>query len=78
MEATQEPERILRLEEVTARTGLKRSAIYTRVAAGTFPKPFPIDTRKDGRASVIGFAESEVEAWIKEKIAARNLPENSL
>jgi len=77
MEATRQPERILRLEEVTARTGLKRSAIYVRVAAGTFPKPFAIDTRKDGRASVIGFAESEVDAWIREKIATRNLRGNS-
>ena len=68
---SQPHERILRLEEVTARTGLKRSALYTRIAAGTFPKPFPIDVRKDGRASVIGFAESEVEAWIKATIAKR-------
>jgi prophage regulatory protein len=75
MEAVHQPERILRLEEVTARTGLKRSAIYTRVAAGTFPKPFPIDTRKDGRASVIGFAESEIDGWIRAKIAARGDPQ---
>ncbi len=74
MEAPQQPERILRLEEVVVRTGLKRSAIYTRVAAGKFPKPFAIDTRKDGRASLIGFAESEIDGWIRAKIAERGKP----
>jgi len=74
MEPGQPPERILRLEEVTSRTGLKRSAIYTRISAGTFPKPFPIDIRKDGRASLVGFAESEVDAWIRATIAKRDEP----
>jgi len=74
MEAIQRPERILRLEEVTSRTGLQRSAIYTRIAAGTFPKPFPIGTRRDGRTSLVGFAESEVETWIQATIAKRGEP----
>ena len=33
------PTRIVRLPDVQARTGLSRSTIYVRVAAGSFPKP---------------------------------------
>ena len=64
-------ERVLRWSDVHARTGLGRSAIYARLRANAFPKPFPLDTRKDGRASVVGFAESEIERWIQERMAAR-------
>jgi prophage regulatory protein len=30
---------ILRRKQVQARTGLSRSTIYARIAAGTFPRP---------------------------------------
>jgi prophage regulatory protein len=69
METVQRPERLLRLSEVKVRTALGRSAIYMRIAAGTFPKPVPLGTRKDGRAALIGFAESEIDAWIRRTIA---------
>ena len=65
----EQQERILRLAEVKARTGLGRSAIYMRISLGTFPKPVPLSTRKDGRAALIGFPESEIQAWIRRTIA---------
>jgi prophage regulatory protein len=75
MEAVLQRERFLRLSEVKIRTGLGRSAIYMRVMAGTFPKPIPLSTRKDGRAALIAFAESEIDQWIRRTIAeARGEP----
>ena len=34
-----EPDRIIRLKTVLARTGLSRSTIYRKIAEGTFPPP---------------------------------------
>ena len=56
-------ERMLRLPEVQARTGLARSTIYARIAAGKFIKPVPL-----GSPHVVGFPESQVEEWIQEQI----------
>ena len=58
------PARVLRLPRVQARTGLSRSTIYARVANGTFPKPVRLGAR------AVDWIESEVDAWIREQIAA--------
>ena len=58
------PARVLRLPRVQARTGLARSTIYVRAADGSFPKPVRLGAR------AIGWIESEVDAWIREQIAA--------
>ncbi len=58
------PARVLRLPRVQARTGLSRSTIYVRVAQGNFPQPVRLGSR------TIGWIESEVDAWIREQIAA--------
>jgi prophage regulatory protein len=55
---------ILRLPAVKARTGLSRSTIYLRIAAGSFPQPVPLG----GRA--VGWVEAEVEAWLEAQIEA--------
>ena len=60
---TNAPLRFLRLPEVEARTGLARPTIYARMAAGTFPQPVSLG----GRA--VGWIESEVEEWMRERIA---------
>jgi prophage regulatory protein len=60
--------RLIRLPEVLARTGLKRSSLYSRVAAGIFPKP--IDLGIGGRA--VAWVEQEVIDWIAEQIARRD------
>jgi predicted DNA-binding transcriptional regulator AlpA len=38
-----EPFRFLALPEVKSRVGLSTSSIYRAMAAGTFPRPVPID-----------------------------------
>jgi prophage regulatory protein len=58
--------RILRLPEVQAKTGLKHSAIYERIQDGTFPKPVPLGPKARG------FVETEIDGWIKQRIAARD------
>jgi prophage regulatory protein len=55
--------RLLRLREVLARIPLKRSTIYARVAAGTFPKPVPL-----GSPHAVAWLESEIDAWISRQI----------
>jgi prophage regulatory protein len=59
--------RLLRREEVTAKIGLERSAIYERMANGTFPKPVQL-----GGQRAVGWIESEVDAWIAGRIAERD------
>jgi prophage regulatory protein len=58
--------RILRLPEVEAATGKKRSAIYDGIADGTFPKPVPLGER------AVGWIEDEVAAWQDARIAERD------
>ncbi len=60
---TNAPIRFLRLPEVLARTGLSRSTIYVRLAAGCFPQPVSLG----GRA--VGWIEAEVDEWVRERIA---------
>lgn len=55
-------QRILRLPQVKQLTGLSRTAIYVSAARGTFPKQIRLSAR------AIGFLESEVQAWILERI----------
>ena len=62
---TTPPIRIVRLREVMARTGLSRSTIYVWVAEGRFPKPVPLGARS------VGWIESELEKWLRDRIAAR-------
>ncbi len=55
-----------RLPEVKRRTGLSRSEIYRRIAAGDFPKPVKLGERASA------WAEHEVSDWIASRIAARD------
>ena len=55
-------ERLLLLPEVMARCAKSRSAIYSEILAGHFPRPL-----KRGRQSV--WVESEVQAVIDREIA---------
>lgn len=52
--------RLLRLPEVMARVGLKRSAIYQRMTDGRFPR-----SRSLGPKCTV-WIESEVDAWIRD------------
>ncbi|HEY5780338.1 MAG TPA: AlpA family transcriptional regulator [Lysobacter sp.] len=55
-----------RLPDVKARTGLSRSEIYRRVAAGEFPQPVKLGERASAWSS------AEVDSWIVGRIAARD------
>ncbi|MCG7201469.1 AlpA family transcriptional regulator [Marinobacter pelagius] len=59
--------RILRLKEVTKKTGLARSTIYKYVDAGTFPKPIELGGRS------VGWVDSEINDWILGKIQERDM-----
>lgn len=50
--------RLIRLPEVMARVGLRRSAIYQRMSEGRFPK-----SRSLGPKCAV-WIEAEIDAWI--------------
>lgn len=55
---------ILRLNATLAKTGLSRSVLYSEISKGNFPKQISLSERS------VGFLESEVDAWIDERIKA--------
>lgn len=59
------PRRLLRRGEVQDRVGLSKSALYSRISAGSFPKPVTL-------GSSVRWVESEVEAWISERVSERD------
>lgn len=63
--------RLIRLPEVMSRVSLRRATIYRRISKGDFPKP----VRTGGRASA--WVESEVDAWIADRIAERERGESN-
>lgn len=58
------PLRILRLAEVTAKVGLRKTQIYGLMKQGKFPKAVELTER------CVGWLEHEVDAWLRERIAA--------
>jgi prophage regulatory protein len=64
-------ERLLTRSEVETRVGLKRSAIYERMAAGVFPRPVP-----DEFGHRVRWVESEIDAYVAARIEARNMGRN--
>jgi prophage regulatory protein len=65
------PHTVLRLPTVKARTGLSRSTIYLRVAAGEFPKPIRLGPR------AVGWIDAEIEQWLSARIEIRKLQRSS-
>ncbi|MDH4555701.1 AlpA family transcriptional regulator [Pseudomonas sp. BN417] len=59
--------KIIRLSGVIETTGLARSTIYKLIGEGGFPRPIPLVGRS------VGWLESEIQEWIKGRIAARDL-----
>ena len=53
------PPRLIRLPEVIARVGLKRSSIYQRMAEGRFPKGRSLGPR------CVVWIEAEVDEWVE-------------
>lgn len=63
-------EQILRLQSVTRRTGLSRSTIYAKISRGEFSRPILLGQR------AVGWLEREVERWIQDAIATRDVPKD--
>jgi len=57
-------QKLLRLPQVKATTGLSKSTIYARIAEGTFPKQIPIGPR------LVVWVESDIQSWIAEQVSA--------
>jgi prophage regulatory protein len=57
-------EKLLRLPDVESRTGLRKSAIYAGMKAGTFPPCLKLGPRASAWPS------SAIDAWIAERIAS--------
>jgi prophage regulatory protein len=55
-------EHLLRLPAVEARTGLRKSAIYAGMKAGTFPACIKLGPR------AAAWPLSHIEAWIAERV----------
>jgi len=53
---------LLRLPEVIARVGLRRTAIYAAVKAGTFPAPIKLGRR------CVAWSSAEIERWVRERV----------
>ncbi len=60
-ELTQDPDRMLRLPEVLAITGLSRATVYAMVAAGEFPAPVRLGAR------AVGWWLSEIVVWLRSR-----------
>ena len=63
------PRRLLPLSQVMDRVGLRKTAIYERVARGEFPAPVSL-------GATSRWVESEVDAWIEGCIEARDSSAN--
>jgi len=61
----QRPRRMLRLRGVEECVGFSRSAIYRAMEDDGFPRPVRIGRR------AVAWVESEVQAWLDTKLAAR-------
>lgn len=63
-------EKFLRMPDVEGATGLGRSTVYRLLKAGKFPKPVKILGEHTS-----AWLESEIEAWQKTRIDARDAQE---
>ena len=57
--------RILRREEVEAKTGFKRAHIYNLMKDDKFPKAIRLGVR------AVGWDSEEIDQWITERLAER-------
>ncbi|PRY06140.1 AlpA family transcriptional regulator [Paraburkholderia sp. BL25I1N1] len=58
-------DQVMRMKEVVKKIGLCRATIYAMIGRGEFPRPIRIGER------ATGWRESELEAWLANRSAAR-------
>ncbi len=61
--------RLLKLKDVMHLTGLGRSTVYKYISERRFPKPVVLGERN------VAWVEDEIQEWIMEKIAQRDVAE---
>ena len=62
--------RLIKLKEVINLTALSRSLIYKKMKEGLFPKSVSLGDR------AVAWVESEIEEWIEEIIAQREVKDD--
>lgn len=66
-------DRLIRMPDVEAMTGLARPTVYKRLKDDpTFPKPVPLSNSKS-RGAPVGWVFAEVQAWVRQRIALREV-----
>jgi len=60
------PDRIIRLKTVLARTGLSRMTLYRKMGEGTFPRQVKISVHG------AGWHESAVNRWVADPVGYRD------
>jgi len=68
MEPTPQPERFLRISELTKQIGLCRSSVYNFIQTQDFPKPVKIGSRSSR------WRASEVDAWMDRQVTPKGKP----
>ena len=64
---------LIRMPDVEAITGLARPTVYKRLKDDpTFPRPVPLSNSKS-RGSPVGFVLAEVQGWVRQRIALREV-----
>lgn len=63
---------MLRLKEVTKRTGLSKNTIYDRIRKREFPAQIDLG------GNCVAWSEDEIDGWIRAKMDARNVDEHGL
>jgi len=58
--------RAILIADVTAKTSLKKSAIYEKIAAGKFPAPAKLGSHRTV------WLEEEIDKWVADQFAARD------
>ncbi len=64
--------KFLRLKDVMEKTGLSKSAIYSKIKEGEFPASVPIGSR------TVAWVDSDVEKWLEWRLMVRERREKRL
>lgn len=64
--------KFLRLKDVMEKTGLSKSAIYSKIKEGEFPASVPIGSR------TVAWVDSDVEKWLEWRLLVRERREKRL
>lgn len=64
--------RFLRLKDVMEKTGLSKSAIYSKIKEREFPASVPIGSR------TVAWIDSDVEKWLEWRLLVRERREKRL